>query len=70
MKYKANCTYCISQVCNLYPDREKHRILSYFDKKYIEVETEIERSYIEIINSYMRAAIETYQHLENYIQDK
>lgn len=70
MKYKANCTYCISQVFNLYPDREKHRILSYFDKKYIEVETEIERSYIELLNSYMRVAIEIYQEIENYIQDK
>lgn len=70
MKYKANCSYCISQICNLYPEREKNRILKYFDKTYIEVETEIERSYIELINTYLRQAYETSEHLINYLQDK
>lgn len=68
--YKANCTYCISQMCNIYPDREKHPLKNYFDKTYIEVETKLEQAYIELININMRTAIHTYQELENYISNK
>lgn len=70
MKYKANCTYCIAQMYNLYPDRKKHPMMNYFDKTFIEVETELEQAHIELINTYMKNAIETYQFIENYINNK
>lgn len=70
MNYKANCTYCISQMCNLYPNREKHPLMNYFGKTFIKVETELEQAYIELINTHMRNAIEAYQFIENYINNK
>ena len=68
--YKANCTHCISQMCNLYPDREKHPLKNYFGKTYIEVETLFEQAYIELINLSMKTAVRHYQELENYISNK
>lgn len=68
--YKANCTYCISQMCNFYPDREKHPLKNYFGKTYIEVETKFEQAYIESINDHMKMAYTLLQALENYISNK
>lgn len=70
MKYKAYCSYCISQICNLYPNREENRFMRYFDKTYIEVETETEQSFIELVNIHMKKAHEAIILLENYLEDK
>lgn len=70
MKYKAECTYCISQICNLYPNREEHPFTNHSGKTYIQVDTTYERDYIELFNKAMRLAIEDYQKLEKYISNK
>lgn len=70
MNYKANCTYCIAQMYNLYPNREKNPIKSYLGKTSIEVETKLEQAYIELINTSMQNAIEAYQFIEDYINNK
>jgi hypothetical protein len=67
MRPKAECTYCISQMKNLYPDQRKNRIEKYENKMLITVDTEKEFDYIETINYYMRQALHMYKELENYL---
>lgn len=68
MKYRAKCTYCISQMCNTYPDRRKYPMPKDAKDIYIEVDTEQEGYYIETINYYMRQAYTILQELETYIE--
>lgn len=70
MKYKAECTYCMSQMCNLYPDREEHPFMKHDGKTYIQVDTTYERDYIGLFNKVMRQAVIDYQKLAKYISDK
>lgn len=68
MKYRAKCTYCISQMCNIYPDRRKYPMPKDDRDIYIEVDTESEFDYIESINEHMRTAYRLMQDLECYIE--
>lgn len=68
MKYRAKCTFCISQMCNIYPDRRKNRMPKDEKNIYIEVDTETEADYIETINHYMRYAYIMLKELETYIE--
>lgn len=68
MKYRAKCTYCIAQMCNIYPDRRKNPMPKDIDNVYIELDTETEFDYVENINYHMQAALLTLQDLECYIE--
>lgn len=68
MRCKAECTWCISQVQNLYPDRRKNRIEKLESIILITVDTEKEFDYIESINHYMKQALHMYKELENYLE--
>lgn len=67
MRLKAECTYCISQVKNLYPDQRKNRIEKKENKMLITIDTEKEFDYIESINYYMRQALHMCKELEYYL---
>ena len=70
MKYRAKCTYCISQVMNVYPNRRKNPMpKDYFDI-YIEVDTEEEAERIESINKFMQSAYIQMKCLEHIIENK
>lgn len=68
MRLKAECTYCISQVQNLYPDRRKNRIEKYENKMLITIDTEKEFDYIESINHFMKQSLYIYKELEEYLE--
>lgn len=68
MMYRAKCTYCISQVMNVYPNRRKNPMPKDDFDMYIEVDTETEFDYIESINDHMRMSYMLLQGLENYIE--
>lgn len=68
MKYRAKCTYCISQVMNTYPDRRKYPMPHDRDDCYIEVDTETEAEYIENMNHHMQFALLILEDLKYYIQ--
>lgn len=68
MRLKAECTYCISQVKNIYPDQRKNRIEKKENKMLITIDTEKEFDYIESINNHMKMAFHLLQGLENYIE--
>lgn len=70
MKYRAKCTYCISQMLNVYPYRQKNPMPKDDFDIYIEVDTEEEAIYIESINEHMRTAYGQIRVLENYINNK
>lgn len=69
MKYKARCTYCIPQVCNLYPDRKENPIHTEKRVSYIEVETPYEQLAIEEINKLMSLSLRYYRKLEKHIEE-
>lgn len=68
MNYKAECTYCISQVMNTYPNRRKNPMLKNELHTYIAVDTEEEMDYVERINYHMKMALTLLQGLVNYIE--
>jgi len=68
MRAKAECTYCISQVKNIYPDQRKNRIEKKENKMLITIDTYTEADYIESINNHMKMAFHLLQGLENYIE--
>jgi hypothetical protein len=68
MKQRAECTFCIPQMANIYPDRRKYPICQDEHNTYIEVDTETEYAYIESINHHMKMAYKYLQGLENYIE--
>lgn len=68
MKYRAKCTYCISQVMNIYPDRRKYPMPTDNYNTYIEVDTEQEAECIENINHHMQFALLILQDLKCYIE--
>lgn len=70
MKYRAKCTYCISQVMNTYPDRRKNPMPKDDLDIYIEVDTEEEADYIESINKHMQTAYLQMHNLEHFIENK
>lgn len=67
MKYRAKCTYGISQVMNVYPDRNKNPMPKDDNDIYIEVDTEEEAALIEKLNNHMRCAYITLIDLEELI---
>lgn len=69
MKYRAKCTYCIAQMCNIYPDRRKNPMPKDAFDMYIEVDTETEAYYIERINTNMHQAYLFMKNLEEYIKN-
>lgn len=69
MKYKAKCTNCIPQVCNLYPDRKENPIHTEEKVSYIEVETLYEKLTIEDINKLMGKALIFYRFLEIHLEE-
>lgn len=68
MSLKAECTYCISQVKNLYPDQRKNRIEKKENKMMITIDTAEEFDYIESINYHMKKSYNLLCGLENYIE--
>lgn len=68
MKYRARCTYCISQMMNIYPNRRKNRMPKDERHQYIEVDTEKEYNLIDKIDNHMRLALIYLQDLEEYIE--
>lgn len=70
MKYRAECTYCTSQVMNTYPNMRKNPMLKDELHTYIAVDTEEEKTYIESINDHMKMALTQLQGLVNYIETK
>lgn len=70
MKYRAKCTYCISQMLNVYPDRRKYPMPKDDFDIYIEVDTEEEADYIESINEHMQTAYLQMNNLEHFIENK
>ena len=68
MRPKPECTYCISQMCNTYPDRRRNRIEKIDGKMYITVDTDKEFDYIESINHFMKQALYMLRELETYIE--
>lgn len=68
MKYRAKCTYCITQMRNIYPDNRKNPMPKDVKDTYIEVDTETEFDCIEAINSHMQQAHRFYKELETYIE--
>lgn len=68
MKYRAKCTFCISQMANIYPDRRKNSIIYKELDAYIEVDDVTEYHYIQNINNNMMLAHKYLQGLENYIE--
>lgn len=66
MKYRAKCTYCISQMANLY-DWKKSYICHDQQDTYIEVDTIEEAELIELINAKMCSATKLYEMLEEII---
>lgn len=70
MKYRAKCTYCMSQVMNVYPNRRKNPMPKDDLDIYIEVDTEEEAELIEIIDVHMRNAYKTLKELEYTIENK
>lgn len=68
MKQRAECTFCIPQIANIYPDRRKYPICKDEQHTYIEVDTEIEKAYIESINDHMKISYKRLCGLENYIE--
>lgn len=68
--YRANCTYCISQMCNIYPNRRKNPMLKDELHIYIAVDTEEEADYIESINKHMQTAYLQINNLEHFIENK
>lgn len=70
MKYRAKCTYCISQMLNVYPYRQKNPMPKDDFDIYIEVDTEEEADYIESINKHMQTAYLQLNNLEHFIENK
>lgn len=70
MSYKANCTYCISQMFNTYPNRRKNPMLKDKLQIYIAVDTKEEADYIESINKHMQTAYLQLNNLEHFIENK
>lgn len=70
MKYRAKCTYCMSQVMNVYPNRRKYPMPKDDFDIYIEVDTEEEADYIESINKHMQTAYLQMHNLEHFIENK
>lgn len=68
--YRAKCTYCISHMMNVYPDRQKHPMPKDDFDIYIEVDTEAEAAHIESINKHMRLAYWQLYTLEHLIANK
>lgn len=68
MRLKAECTYCISQVKNIYPNQRKNRIEKKENKMLITIDTSEEFDYIECINYHMKKAYNLLCGLENYIE--
>lgn len=68
MKHKAKCTYCISQMCNIYPDRRKNPIQTDGKESLIVLDTEREWDYVESINHYMHYAYILLKDLEEFIE--
>ena len=68
MKYRAKCTYCIAQICNIYPDRRKNPMPKDKFDTYIEIDTDTEFYYIEAINRNMCQAYQYMKNLEEYIE--
>lgn len=70
MKYRAKCTYCMSQVMNIYPDRREYPMPKDKFDIYIEVDTEEEADYIESINKHMQTVYLQLNELEHIIENK
>jgi len=70
MRQRAECTFCIPQMANIYPDRRKNPICQDEQHTYIEVDTETEYYYIRSINNYMKMAHTDLIGLENFIEAK
>lgn len=70
MKKRAKCTYCMSQVMNVYPNRRKYPMPKDDFDIYIEVDTEEEADYIESINKHMQTAYLQMHNLEHFIENK
>lgn len=68
MKYRAKCTYCITQVMNIYSNRQKNPMPKDDFDTYIEVETLTEYYYIDTINRVMKDAYMYLHELENFIE--
>lgn len=69
-KYRAKCTYCMTQVMNIYPNRRKNPMPKDDFNIYIEVDTEKEADYIENINKHMQTAYLQLNKLEHIIENK
>ena len=69
MKYRAKCTYCISQMCNTYPRRRKNPIVFGERDAYLENLSEQEATYVEAINRHMEKAEELLTDLIAYKQE-
>lgn len=68
MKQRADCSFCISQMMNIYPNRRKYPMPKDELHTYIEVDTETEFAYIESINDHMKMAYTLLKGLESYIE--
>ena len=70
MKYRAKCTFCISQVMNTYPNRQKNPMPKDDLDTYIEVDTKEEADCIEAINRNIQTAYIMLSILEHIIENK
>lgn len=62
MKYRANCTYCVSLIMNLYPMR-KNRYYHNETDLFIEVNKLEEANLIEQLNHYQEGSFRVYNEL-------
>lgn len=68
MKYRANCTYCVSPIMNLYPMSKNHYYYSETDL-YIEVNKLEEANLIEQLNHYQEGSFRVYNELSKLISN-
>lgn len=64
MKYRAKCTWCLSQIANLYNKKTAYLCHDKTDT-WIEVNTEEEAELIEELNKQLRKTTETYTRLRD-----
>lgn len=62
MKYRVNCTHCVSLIMNLYPLRE-NIYLHDSSNLYIDVYTPEEANLIEQLNGYQEGSFRVYNEL-------
>lgn len=70
MKYRAKCTFCISQMMNIYPNRQKNPMPKDDLDTYIEADTKEEADCIEAINRNIQTAYIMISILEHIIENK